>query len=239
MLTLLIVALAQSPGVGLLPAEYQSRYAPIAEVTAADAIGGGYVGKGVKVRGWLDDPVTLSDGPVHIHLAPVDAIAPNFAADTRAFVGQPVEVTGVFRDDESGSPDAYSILVWKYDGPGEKRVKATRNLPQSLLPLVANPGRHDGETVRVVGQFRGRNLDTDLPPQSESSPTDWVLKNGLYAVWVTGREPKGSGWDLDPTSAIDTKRWLEVTGRVTTKNGVTYLQASKLDLVAVPRGPHP
>jgi hypothetical protein len=240
-LAALFVLASSGQSVSLVPSEYEVKYAPITEVSLADLVSWTYAGRGVRVRGWLDESSTLTDGPIHIGLAPVSAIASEFALDARVFMGQQVEVTGVFRDDETaaGSTAEFSILVWKYDGPGEKREKAARNFPQSLESLVMNPGRHDGETVRVVGQFRGRNLYGDLPEKSETGPIDWVLRNELYSVWVIAKEPRGSGWELDPSTKADTKKWLEVVGRVTTRQGITYIAPSKLSLVAAPGPPPP
>ena len=35
----------------------------------------------------------------------------------------------------------------------------------------------------------------------------------MFAVWVTGKKPKGSGWELDATLKRDTGKWIEVIGR--------------------------
>jgi hypothetical protein len=85
-----------------------------------------------------------------------------------------------------------------------------------------------------VGQFRGGNLFGDLPVRSKLASSDWVIKDDLYAVWVTGRKPKGSGFELDPRLKRDTGKWLEVVGRVETRGGVTYVRADALSLTSAP-----
>lgn len=64
--------------------------------------------------------------------------------------------------------------------------------------------------MRVAGQFRGRNLYGDLPARSHLDKDDWVIKDELFALWVTGRRPKGEGFSLDAGLKRDTNKWLEV-----------------------------
>jgi hypothetical protein len=88
--------------------------------------------------------------------------------------------------------------------------------------------------VRVVGKFRGRTLFADLPGKSMRTANDWVIKDSLFAIWVTGRKPKGDGFDLDPSIRRDTNRWIEVIGRPTTRNGVVIIDAAQLTLTQPP-----
>ena len=86
----------------------------------------------------------------------------------------------------------------------------------------------------MVGKFRGRNLYGDLPGPSQEKGADWVIKDDMFAVWVTGKKPKGSGWELDATLKRDTGKWIEVVGRPETRRGVTYLRAIKVSLTNAP-----
>jgi hypothetical protein len=61
-----------------------------------------------------------------------------------------------------------------------------------------------------------------------------VIKNGAFAIWISGRKPKGDGFSLDTGLKRDTGKWLEVVGRPVTRNGVTYLQAVRVSLGAPP-----
>lgn len=97
-----------------------------------------------------------------------------------------------------------------------------------------NPSEHLNKKVRIVGQFRGSNLFSDLPASSRRERSDWVLKDGDAALWVTGKEPRGKGWALDPAYQGDTTRFVAVEGKPEVVNGIVYLRASKVSLAAPP-----
>jgi hypothetical protein len=154
-----------------------------------------------------------------------------------------VEVTGVLvAETTSGAAAArlqgetLAMQFWAFTGPpeGNDAQKAKDAKPATLEALVTQPGKRDGQTVRIVGKFRGRNLYGDLPVSSQRSTADWVIKDDLFAVWVTGKKPKGSGWELDSTLKRDTGKWIEVVGKVETSRGVTYVRAYKVDLTTPP-----
>ncbi len=156
--------------------------------------------------------------------------------------GQMIEVTGLFRaarSDESGAATATIqgsagyIQFWSWSGPPEK-VDKNKAAILTLEQLVTRNGKMDGQLVRVVGKFRGRNLFADLPGKSMRTVNDWVIKDSLFAVWVTNRKPKGDGFDLDASNRRDTNRWLEVIGRPTTKNGVVVIDAAQITVTAPP-----
>ena len=108
-----------------------------------------------------------------------------------------------------------------------------------LEELIAPDTPYAGQTVRVVGLFGGHNLFGDLPSGSARDPLDWVLRQPPHAIWVTGRKPEGKGWRLDPAYKGDGVRWIEVTGRVEVRGGVSLLRASKVLLVTTPRSREP
>jgi hypothetical protein len=68
-------------------------------------------------------------------------------------------------------------------------------------------------------------------------PSDWVLRDGTFSVWVSGRAPRGQGWALDPASRGDTGGRLEVTARVETRQDAVVLVADKIRLLAPFRDP--
>lgn len=109
--------------------------------------------------------------------------------------------------------------------------------------ILEEPAAYAGKTTKIVGQFRGRNLFGDLPPDSARGKQDWVLKDGDAAIWVTGKAPKGDGWKLDLEYKGDSKTWLEVEGKPEVINGIVYLKASKVIPTRAPgserRGPGP
>lgn len=129
-----------------------------------------------------------------------------------------------------------SITVWGITDmtppPGAEKKREYKTT--SLESLVMNPGDKDGQTLRVIGQFRGKNLFGDLPVRSQRTSADWVIKDDSFAVWVSGKKAKGSGWQLDPGLKRDTGRWIEVVGRVQTVNGITYLRAIQVALASPP-----
>ena len=94
--------------------------------------------------------------------------------------------------------------------------------------ILDEPSAYVGKTTKILGQFRGRNLFSDLPPSSARGKDDWVLKDGDTAVWVMGKAPKGDGWKLDLEYKGDSKTWLEVEGKPEVVNGVVYLKASRV-----------
>ena len=117
-------------------------------------------------------------------------------------------------------------------GPG----RAGPGAATAIIATVLNdPPAFAGVSVRLVGLFRGRNLFGDLPADSQRNASDWVLKEGENALWVTGKAPKGKGWSLDPAYKGDAVRWLAVEGKVEVVNGVAYLRASKVILTRDPR----
>jgi hypothetical protein len=137
--------------------------------------------------------------------------------------------------DHQGSMPPQSITFWKIvDLTDFRGVLPGSQEYLTLESLVFNPGQFINRRVRVLGQFRGRNLYGDLPAKSERSPLDWVIKDGGYAVWVVDKSPKGSGWSLDVTLKSDTGRWIEVTGKPETIDGVVYLRAQGVRLVKGP-----
>jgi hypothetical protein len=230
-----------------------------------EARGGALDHKVVRTHGTLDvldlqqHHYSLKDGSARVLILPV----PTVADEMRSLVGREIEVEGLVRTvpyrqqvipfcgpesrcndpqlpalpdlaDHPGYPQM-SITIWKGSDltpPGGKKQEVPL---MSLESLVDNPGRRDGQLVRVVGEFRGRNLFGDLPSRSRRRSEDWVIKDDFYAAWITGRKPKGKGWELDPSLKRDTGKWIEVIGRVYTSGGITYIQAREVALSTPPR----
>ena len=131
-----------------------------------------------------------------------------------------------------------SITVLGLSDRGESS-RRTSVSPASVIvrDVLEDPAEHVGKKVRLVGQFRGRNLFGDLPAASQRSRDDWVLKDGDTALWITGKEARGKGWALDPAYQGDTVRFVAVEGKLEVVNGVVYLRASKVTLAAKPEAP--
>ncbi len=161
-----------------------------------------------------------------------------FEADSLQF--HEIEVLGTFeaavgQDNPGGNVSAApgGFWFWAYSLGPAKPSQAGRTGLLALEDLVAQPDRLAGEMVKVVGQFRGKNLFGDLD-QADDPGDGWVIKDGAFAVWVVGKKPKGKGWSLDPTSRGDTVRWLQVTGTLDRKRKVTRIKAMEVALVPPP-----
>lgn len=227
------------------PQYLETLYGPIRDVSLNDLAFSpeSYQGRGVRVKGRIgvqgiqNTSWELIDQGSRVIIVPIrqgmneDQIT--------SLAGQVVEVTGVFNRSSSQSstdqPGGSSgvIQFWSWAGPPEK-VGKDKGAILSLEQLVSRAGKMDGQLVRVVGKFRGRNLFADLPARSMRTVNDWVIKDSLFAVWVTNRKPKGDGFELDPAIRRDTNRWVEIIGRPSTRDGVVVIDALQVTLTQPP-----
>jgi len=232
--------------------EYEQTYGQPVDVSISDLAQNpdAYVERAVRTRGRLELTAGLRNSYVlrdtfgaSVRIAPVEEIRGNFEQEGLAMMGQEVDVTGVVK--QINTEDAMTrdpgtarvaILFWSYQGPAEKpSADALKKASEvALESLVTNPGRRDGQLVRVVGKFRGSNLYGDLPSRSQRQRGDWVIKDDAFAVWVTGKKPKGKGFDLDTSLKRDTGKWVEVIGKPVSRGGVTYIQAVQVLLSGPP-----
>lgn len=256
---LLSCAVAAAALVSLRPAaaqdrynQYEQRYGQPVDVSISDLVNNpdAYRERAVRTRGRLDvgsgglrDNLVLSDSfGSRAAIRPVDDIRNQWDRDALQMMGQEVEITGVVQQASSAEMSQtpglspIRIFFWSYQGPPEKQSgdALKKAPPVSLESLVTQPGSRDGQLVRVVGKFRGHNLYGDLPSRSQRQRGDWVIKDEAFAVWVTGKKPKGSGFDLDASLKRDTGKWLEVIGKPASRGGVTYIQAMQVTLSAPP-----
>jgi hypothetical protein len=227
---------------------YDAQYGKPVDVSLSDLVLNPeqYEQRAVRTHGRLErsfdrrDVFILRDINASVFIIPAQGVGVHFDEDARTWQGQMIEITGVVSSRFSGtsSPGDASVAItfWKYVGPEERdtKGKAAKAAEVTLEALVGQPGKRDGEVVRVTGQFRGRNLYGDLPSRSERDSDDWVIKDDLYAVWVSGKKPKGAGWSLDLGLKRDTGKWIEVVGRPITVGGVTYLKALEIKLSGPP-----
>jgi hypothetical protein len=97
----------------------------------------------------------------------------------------------------------------------------------TIRTIVLAPERFLGQTVTITGQFSGRNLLGELPNAPGLSQWDFVLRGDGAALWVTGVQPKGEGFSLDPGARMDTEHWLEITGIVRQGRGLVWIEPAK------------
>jgi hypothetical protein len=226
---------------------YEMRYGPTADVSVDDLIQmpESYLNKPVRTRGELE----MYPGSTQLRyslrgrfsgrilITPMPEAAWEFENNAKQWLGREVEVTGLFQAgrDSSGSGMVYMIAVYGFVGPPDEKAEKGKPVTEvTLEDLLTRPGKLDGKLVRVRGQFRGQNLFGDLPAASRKGSSDWVIKEDLFAAWVTGRKPKGSGWAFDAGLKRDTGKWLQVVGRVSTFRGVVTIEAQSVALVQEP-----
>jgi hypothetical protein len=227
---------------------YEAQYGEPVDASVDDLINTptSYAGRAVRTHGMLEmsntgrsvTPTLRGTFGGSIFLFPVNEVQFEWEQEAKRWYGKEVEVTGVFNEgtDQSTGQPASRIVFWAYLGPPDKELpKDVKAQVVSLEDLVGKPGKFDNRIIHVVGKFRGENLYGDLPARSERNSQDWVIKDELYAIWVSGRKPKGDGWALDPKLKRDTGKWLDVVGRPTTIGTVTYMQAMMVSLGAPPK----
>jgi len=237
-------ALGRTPAPGTLIREalygatWEASPAEIAETPAE------FEGQAVRVRGRFEAaagnaPARLVDeSGTAVFVAADPDIARLVAVEARRWPGQTMELTGVVRRDVTASASAprYVVSFWDFDAsalPAAPAISADA-MTLKLPALIANPDAVKDRLVRVVGQFRGRNLYGDLPTPAFRHRLDWVLKDERAAVWVTGRPPRGRDFKLDPDVQDDSRTWLEVVGHASVRDGQVVVRAEKVALVPAP-----
>ena len=172
--------------------------------------------------------------------------------DQRATTGL-VEVRGQLID--VGRLEPTDPRVAGYEGvkdperwprPGEELILSVTAVAEAQLAtspsvraLALQPWRFDGQKVTVVGQFHGRNLFGDLPSAPGKSRYDFVLRSADAAIWVTGLQPKGRGFELSVDAKVDTGRWLQVSGTVSLDRGLVTVIGSTVATTTAPEAAPP
>jgi hypothetical protein len=226
--------------------DYEMRYGQVVQVSLDDLLSmpESYVDRAVRTQGELEmepstDRVLYSLRGTfggRLYLYPTAEAGYDWEQNARQWMGKEVEVTGAVGMGSSATTGQHVVylLLWGYLGPPDEKRARSASAEVTLEDLVMKPAQHDGKTVTVKGQFRGKNLFGDLPSASRQRSSDWVLKEDLFAVWVSGKKAKGAGWTLDPDLKRDTGKWLQVTGRVRVDQGVVTLQATDVVLSKPP-----
>ena len=228
--------------------EYEARYGPTIEVSVDSLLDmpEQYSGRAVRTRGQFEMIPTGRGQQFglrgtfggYLYIYPRPEIVATYEQEARRWAGKEVEVQGSVdrgQDQETRQPIVY-IAIWAYLGPPDDKPMKRPDSPDTTLEdLVTKPERYDGKTVNVRGQFRGENLFGDLPSSSRDRSSDWVIKDDVFAVWVTGKKPKGSGWSLDASLKRDTGKWLQVMGRVRVRNRFVTVEAMDIVLSKPPQ----
>jgi hypothetical protein len=218
---------------------YEALHGPPVEVSIPELLAqpGPLEGRAVRVRGVAEQlphgrGLVLTEEGRTVRIVPQPEIAAVVQSLVRDWLGQEVEVAGILKRAAAPAADApaHEVGFWEYLGPEAGDPSADKARTVTIRDLVERPSEFAGQTVRVVGRFRGANLEHDLPPPRPRSA--WVIKSSRYAIWVTGHGPSGRGFALRSDLEGDTHKWLEVVGRLEQKNGLTVLHASTVALSA-------
>jgi len=245
------IVLASAPARSQTRAQYESRYGRPVDVQISDLAQSpaSYYEQLVRTRGRLGMDASINrtynlqdEFGNTVRIFPFAEVSVSFDDVAQKAVGGQLEVVGVFQRagtaggdlPQRGLPVPGIIAVMEFTGPPEERKGPLKAPEVRLEALLSQPGRRDGQLLRVVGKFRGHNLYGDLPAKSQRRSADWVIKDDVYAVWVMGKKPKGPGWALDAGLRRDTGKWIEVIGVPDTVRGVTYLKAERVALTAAP-----
>jgi hypothetical protein len=233
--------------------DYEMRYGQVIQVSLDDLLSmpESYTDRAVRTHGELEMDPTSTGGPMvytlrgtfggRLYLYPTAEAGYDWEQNARQWQGKEVEVTGAVGMGSSTTTGQQSVylLLWGYLGPPDEKRARSDSAQVTLEDLVTKPGQHDGKTVTVKGQFRGGNLFGDLPSASRQRSSDWVLKDDVFAVWVSGKKAKGPGWTLDPDLKRDSGKWLQVTGRVRVDRDVVTIQATDVVLSKPPSADAP
>ena len=153
-----------------------------------------------------------------VRVAPVPDVAGPWDSEVLDMVGRDLDVTGVFRRPRRSScPRAarrrhHPVLevperAARDQGRGEGPVA-------TIEQLTTNPARFDGQAAQACRPVpRPQPVRRPARPARKHNRADWVVKDDVYALWVTGRKPKGEGFELDTGLKRDTGKWLEVVGK--------------------------
>jgi hypothetical protein len=169
-------------------------------------------------------------------IMPVPELRDFFYQVASSWQYQDVEIIGAFDNAATPTPrqqdpPTWAFQVWSIALAGGAPTRRAQPSGPTLESLVRGPEATAGRAITVSGVFRGANLFGDLPAETRRQPSDWVLQDGPYSVWVTGKAPRGSGWSLDPRSRGDCGFRLQVRGRVESAGGYVYLRAKSVVLL--------
>jgi hypothetical protein len=173
-------------------------------------------------------------------LTPVDEMRTTLDDAITLWLDRDVEVIGAI--DEIILPSnlrRQAFLTWSFFEVPAAGTRPDGAGASTLEPLVRYPQGAEGRFVTVSGTFRGANLFGDMPQESQRRVGDWVLRDGPYSIWVSGKGPRGEGFSLDPRSRSDCHWRLEVVGRVEAKDGYLYLKARRVSLLRREREDEP
>jgi hypothetical protein len=194
-----------------------------------------------------EDSALLASGERRILLA---------GREAQAAPSGTVEVRGTFFDVGRLSPEDPRLASYRLSeiaqarlgrdraGPGEilliqvDSVRPSAPPPAPAIRAIAlDPARYRDAYVTVTGRFRGNNLYGDLPNSPGQGRWDFVVRSADAAIWITGLQPRGRGFNLNTSSRVDTARWIEVSGTVREDRGLVWIEAKEMRPAQEPATP--
>lgn len=167
-----------------------------------------------------------------------------------------IEVRGQFLDIGRMSPEDPRLIPFnlteqvrqayqdRWPRPGEELLLVvsstapapgvTNDTQPPLRVLAMAPERFAERPVTLIGQFRGRNLFGDLPESPVADKFLFIIRSADAAIWVTGLQPKGRDFSLDPSRRLDAGRWVQVTGTAHTAKGLVWMTGNRITLAEEP-----
>jgi hypothetical protein len=211
---------------------------PLEELVANNA---DFEGASVRTRGTLDvargNRYELKGETETVQLLPSPATSQLLQSKASQWKGQEMQISGVFsrvqRRTNRDAEDAprFAVAVSSIEPTAAEYAGPARQV--TVQDVTTNPPAA-GELVRVTGRYRGANWFGDLPSDSRRAIDDWVIKDGAFAVWVTGRKADRDGLNVGGNPVRDSRLWVAVTGKVEERKGMVYLRARRIEAVPPP-----
>ena len=224
-------------------------YAPLSELLENPA---DFDGSQVRTMGRFDfasrdkGPYLLNADAATVRLVPSATTTRLIRSQAQTWRGKDLMVSGTFSrpqvDAASANVRAPFVMTVSKIEPAEGLVPPPGPARSMRLGDVLTNPPASRELIRVVGQYRGANYSGDLPIQSKRGFDDWVIKDGISAVWVIGRPASGAGFSLDTNVVQDRTQWVAVTGVIQEfkdRKGYLYLKAERVELSPPPSDEQP
>ena len=123
--------------------------------------------------------------------------------------------------------------------PGGAAPTLAPTAGQTVSDILKNSSRYQNQPISVAGRYHGRDVKDELKGQPAVTVSDWVLSDGISAIWVTGRGP--ADLSLSGDKDIDTPLVVEGTlrdiGGKPVLDARTVVVAGRAPVAAAPANP--
>ena len=116
------------------------------------------------------------------------------------------------------------------DSPTSTTISS--KLTQIVKDILTDPGEFEGQSVTLVGYYRGWDLLGEAGSGPPVTRSDWVIRDDSGAIYVQAGLAIEGNITLNPGSSTDTVNVLRVTGFVRlTDTGQPYIEPELIELV--------